>query len=763
MLSWLFTLCWALAGPPRVVLRVELDADLRTLRGTLVHEGLPADVVWVDPMRSLPVPSHELDVLRTYPDLPNEGLVRWTVEGSTLHFETSLPTRFGDLGSTRHGVFANGGWYPQALVDGGLPLVEWEVQVQLPEGLTGALGDRTGAGELRWTGTAERASLAALPHARLTALSGPGWQVELLTRGRVRPGLRRGLTTQFEMAHLDGVHWRGVIAEAPLRRRLSRAGVGLGYVSDRAWRVFPWFKRRHHAGALRGLVESFQPDPDPYVRALTAAAVSRIHSERLKRRQAIDVLGLTRWIPAVDAALYDQEMAFQAELFNRPHPTDRVADDLVERLDPHAPGGAVIAQLADDTSEATVQSLGRLLAAGWPLHRAAERLGLPAERFERWRAPYPADQDYTVDLDDRTVTITREAVVDAPAETVVIAVDGQRHVLHSDTGPGSWTLELAERPRRVVLDPDRHLAQYTRLGEIRPPPLRWTLSGQVSGINVSERFVTAFAVLTVRRADDTHNRWRIWAFTNQRDRLAGRLSYTRFVGPLIRGATRAHAITVSADASWLNPRFSDLEGADYTLGGTLSYVWDNRVYSLAPLDGMQVSLAASAGGAPTTGQTFARLRGSLTLQKAASPRHVFATQLSAGAAFTDIAARQLDFGGVGGVRGLPDDLVQTNVHGILSAEYRAVPLRNLSVPLLGLGYLTEVQLTGGIDVGVGTSEGDTVSAVGAAVGVGFVADILGLLPSAVHLTLGVPLWTLGIERADGPTPVEIYLGWGQNF
>lgn len=762
MLIALFS--WVAAwSQPVLTLRAEVSDDLRSLRGTLVVSGLPADAVWVDPLRSLGVPSHELDVIRTFPDAPNEGAVRWTEQDGVLSFTADLPERFGDTGWSRHGLFANGGWYPQPLVDGGLPIVTWQVQLVLPEGAIGAIGDVVGAGALSWTGEAERASLAVRHKGTLTALSGPGWDLTLLTRSRARPALVRALGNQLSLARPDGEAWRGALVEAPLRRRLGRAGAGLGYVSDRAWRLFPIFKRRHHLGGLGGLLASWQPSPDPYVRALTAAAITQVHADRLARREAVDLLGLTRWIPAVDAALYDQEMAFQAELLQRVHPTDRVRDDLAERLAPHAPAAAVLAQLRDELGPEPVRALGKLLGAGWPLDRAAAEAGVPIEALERWRAPYPSSQDYTIDLSGQTVTVQRDAPADAPPETIVLQVDGERHVLQTSAGPDQLLLELHARPRRVVLDPDRHLDQATRLGEVRPPPLRWTLSGQISGINASERFVTAFAVLTVRRADDTHNRWRLSAFTNQRDRLAGRLTYTRSLGPLIRGATRAHAISLSADAAWLNPRFTDLPGADYTLGGTLSYAWDNRVYSLFPLDGMQVAFAASAGGAPSTGQTFARLRGGITLQKSASPRHVFATQLSAGAAFTDIPARRLDFGGVGGIRGLPDALVQTNVQGVLSTEYRAVPLRNLSVPLLGLAYLTEVQLTGGLDLGVGSADGDTLAALGATVGVAFVADVFGLIPSAVHLTFGAPIWTTGIELPDRALPVEIYLGWGQTF
>jgi hypothetical protein len=465
----------------------------------------------------------------------------------------------------------------------------------------------------------------------------------------------------------------------------------------------------------------------------------------------------------VDAALYSQEMAFRGEMFNQPHPTDRVQDDLVERFAPHTPGTVIAAQLTDERTNEDVATLGRLLSLGWPLDAACARIDLPIERINRWRTPYPGGQDYTLELRDDSAVVTRDVEADAQAEPIVVQVDGVRHTLLAPEGPSTLELPLDVRPQRVVLDPARHLAQSSRLGEVRPAPLRWTLSGQISSINFSERFVSAFALITIRRASDTRNRWRIWAFTNQRDRLAGRLTYTRFVGPLIRGFTRAHAISLSANASWLNPSFSDLGDADYTLGGTLSYAWDTRVYSLAPMDGARVSVSASAGGAPTTGQTFVRLRGAAVLQKAATPRHVFAGRLNGGVAFTDIAARRLDFGGSTGIRGLPDALVQTDAQGVFSGEYRAVLARHMSVPLFGLGYLTEIQLTTGIDVGVGFTDDRVIWASGAAVSLGFIADILGMLPTAAHLTFGVPAWHQGLELPDNKLPFEIYLTWGQNF
>lgn len=760
----LFTALLCSAWATTVRIDATVADDLRSITGTLTVVDAPSDWRWVDPLAQMPVPGHELDVLRTYPESPNQGSVRRERVGDTWTFTTTMPRRYGDVGVTPNGLFANGWWYPQPLDrTGGLPMADWEVHLALPEQAVGAVGDSVGSGVLSWTGTAERAAIAVLPKGVVTRMSSDGWTVDVVSRRPLKKRVRKQLQWQLELSEIDGVPRHTAAVIAPLRRRLSRHGPDLAYLSDRTWALTPLFERLHHASTVRALYAASSGQVDPFLRQVESAALSREHIRRYLGRQKVDLLGLTSWLAIVDSVLYDREMAFQHGIFRTTHPTDRLEDDLYEHFSESTAGTVVVAQLADVHGDDTIRELGHLMALGWSLEDAAARLDVATGWFERWHEDYPHEQDYTLALRGKTVTIRRDAPADALPEIVTVAIDGKTQRWETDRGSDHTHIELEERPKRVQLDPKGHLGQLTRVGELRPAPIRWTLSGAISGINVSEGFLTAYAVLSVRKADDTLNRWLIWGFTNQRDRIRIRASYTRYAGPLRRGTTRQHAVSLSAETAWLNTRFADVDGAPIALGGSVSYAWDNRVYSLFPLQGARLSFGVSGGGTPATGETYLSLSGSVIGQAAPTPRHVFAGKLSAGRAWSDIPQRRLRFGGDGGVRGIPDNAVQTEVQAVASMEYRAVLMRQGNIPML-LTWVRELQLVTGVDIGAGSrSDGPPVRAMGLNAGLGVITDNLGISPGAVNLTFGVPIWWRGVEL-DGPAwPYELYLTWGQMY
>jgi hypothetical protein len=421
----------------------------------------------------------------------------------------------------------------------------------------------------------------------------------------------------------------------------------------------------------------------------------------------------------------------------------------------------VLAQTADAYGEAASRALAAHLAAGWPLDQAAVAAGVDPETLRAHRGPYPV-QDYRLALDGALLTVTRSAESDALAEPVMLLVDGRRIAVPGHVGPFSETITLDEAPRLAQLDPDGHLGQSSRVGEVLPARIRWTLNGQISGINASEGFVNAFAVLTARRTDDTFNRWRVWLATNQRENLSARLTWTRFFGPILRGNTRRHAVTLGVEGAWLNQRFSPFHNADAAVGGSLSWAWDNRVYSLFPTSGAAFAAGISVGGAPQTGDLYVRAGASASRLASPHPRHVLAGRVDLGAAWTEIPQERLSFGGTNGVRGVPDDVVQSSIQAVGSVEYRVAPLRQASIPL-GPVYLSEIDLIAGLDLGVGQSGTQPIAAMGAVLGVGVLVDNFGLSPGAVVVSFGFPLWTSGFEIPDGTPPVAVYLRWGQSF
>lgn len=764
MLALLALVASAFAGPTLVV-RAEVDDDLTTIRGTLTAVDLP-DATWVDALSTLPRPRDAVETARTFPSRANDGALTFTREGDTWTFEATLPRRWGDVGATpKHGLFANGAWYPQPLVDGALPVVTWDVAVTAPEGTVVVVGDAVGDAAATWTGEAERASLAVLPHAHTTRMAGPGHDITIVHRGRrPRPTIRKRLPVQFALAAVEGHTWEGVVVEAPLRRRLVRPGPGVAYLSDRAWRVFPWFQRIHDRPVTRGLLQAFADQPDPYLRDVAGAAAAWRHAQHWEAKLRVDLLGWVKWLPLVDVALYTTEMPFQAELFDRVATLDPVHDDLAERFAPTTPGARVVAQLADRHGSDAVEAWGQQLALGWDPAEAAAHAGVDIGRVEDQRRPYPDDQDVEVRVYDDVLVLYREAPPQAPPESVVLKLDGERRVVELPEGPEATAFQVPTPPRRVVLDPERHVGQISRVGDVQPPPIRWTLWAQIASINASQGFVDAYGVATVRRADDTHNRWQLLLTTTQRKWFGGSLLWSYGIGRRTQPTRRRHTFTVGFDAAWLNPDFGEEEpSGPVTLGGTLAYRYNDRISTLFPREGVTGRLALSGGGIPGGDQTYVRLTGSIDATHTFGTRVVLAGALRAGFADTDIPAERLAFGGAGGVRGLADRIAQTTEQGVASLELRGVPLSQGSVPL-GVLWVRDLQVIVGLDAGVGRTDGELVAAVGAVGGIGLITSNLGLSPGAISVTLGGPLWTEGpIEAPDGGWQPEVYVDWGFGF
>lgn len=741
-----------------VTIEATVDAGLRVVRGRMwVDPSLDAELV--DPLPRLPEPADDLRLIRTYPGIPNQGRIRWSSDGDGwVTFETELPKRFGAIGATRFGLFANGGWYPTPLLDGHLAPLDWQVEITLPARTGGALNASWGRDALRWTGIAERASLAVVPGGRFTPVVVNHNQVVLLTGRAARPVLIREL--ERELAHVP-VPVHGVAVEAPLRRRLVRHGPGLAYVSDRALRLTPGFRFAHREALIRGVLAAWTPGADRQLRELRAAVTADAYEIERAGNAAAGVLGALSWVPFVNEILASQRTPFYSEILDRVHSGDPVRDDLAEVLDPITPGGVVVAQLDDRYGAGT----------GACVARTADQLcGIDRDWLASWRQPYP-DQDYRLRVDGSRIEIVRDAPPGAPIEALVVEIDGSRETLLLP--PGTHVVERDEPPRKVRIDPIRHTAQRSRSRDSYPPRYDVTFAAWLDAVNLDRRQVFGTLFTTLRRQYDTHNLLIGSLGNSQADLVAIDLAYLRKEGPLLDGWLRPHRLRAAVGFSVFNPRFAEFE-APIGLDTTLSWSHDTRVNIDFPLRGHRVSVVASGGVVPGTPNRWGNVSTNVLGVVSPHPRHAFVGRASAAWAWSTIPQRRLTLGGAGLMRSIPilpacagdqatDCTRLADGRALFTGEYRIAAIRGASVPLL-LVWGSELQLAAGVEGILASVDDQALWSTGATLGVHALGDLLGAETSDIGLTAAWPLWFDDRLREVQRTPVpELYIRLQQAF
>lgn len=749
------------ASEPLVVIDARVNDDLTVVQGTLRVTGTTRVKV-VDPLALLPMPQDDRTLIRTFPGIPEQGTVRFVELGdNTWAFTTLLPRRFGDVG-TRPGraLFANGAWYPQPRTAEGLPNALWRVRVELPEGVTGAVGDVAGTDVVEWVGAGERASLAAVRRGRLTTLRHEGVELVLLTRGRPRRALRKYPARLLAGVRPPEENLRAVVVEAPMRRRLIRPGVRTAYVSDRAWRLTPGLRRYHHTAIARGLLQATLPIEEPVSREIAAAALAR-------GRSADSAQGLLRWFswnPVIDAILNDRRMPFWGDIFDAEHPEDPLADDLVEIHAPHGPGTALVGQLDDLYGPASTFALGSAVLRGSTLEEAATDAEVDPDLVTGWLEPYPEqDLHLRVDRREHTVTVFREAPPEATPEVVVTRVDGEERAHLAGHGPGVWSYDLDDGPRSVVLDPRGRVRQGSRRGDAWPARFTITGAAWIDSWTPTAGYVSGYASLWARGRDDTRNVFSGNVYVNEQDLPAVSVGWLHRRGPLQDGLSRPHRFTAWVSPAWSNGKADNTPDAIFTLGGGVGYRWDTRVSSVFPLRGAALSVRTSGGVAPTEETGWVAARVSTAGVTSWHPRWALAGRASAAIADGDTEQRLLWLGGAGvGTSLRPAAAIGTS-RFIGQTELRWAPVRNASVSLLELAWLSEIQLAAGAEAGaMNTLAGERAAFAGVTGGVTFVADLLGANPALGGVTVGIPVWTEGLDAKAFETP-QVTLRFGQAF
>ena len=733
--------------------------DLQSIIGEIeIHgEGVRLE----DVLSMLPQPEDESTAWRTWPAAPETGWVHITPLGKGHHaFYAILPRRYGASGMVPgKGLFVNGLWHPQPMRGGAIEPVRWDVEVTLPEGSVGALNSTTGAGVLRWQGQADRLSLAVIP-------GGEIHQVPLEAGELVVVDASVDHARDARLAAVLEESWPGpqppqaVVVITPSRRRLSRPGAGLLFLSDRTFRVSAGMWHYHVPAVREGLLAATLPIEERWQRELVASTIAQ---SLYSQPTPAEVLGWLSWIPQIDDLLYDGQLPFFSEIFAETWPGDPLADDLQEILDRQVPGGALAYRIDAVYGAGTTARLSAARLSGASMADACAAVGVAAaalEDWKDWRPPAELSIDVAPAGLEWAVTITREADEDAPIDPVTVVIDGVSHTVLMGPGPDTIVLRHPSRPRSATVDPDHVLLQTDRADDRWPNRWTTTLAFFPYELTVRQGRISAFASVSLRKQYDTRWRYSLGLYTDPENLIGSRLTATRYLGPLLDRRYRALRLWGGVGGAVLDPDFRPtLQGAAVVEALT-GIAWDTRPHSAMATRGHRLSASTSIGGATSGASGWASGQLAATGLLPLSGRLTLAGRAKRGLASGTLAHRQLPLGGSGAVAALPADAIIGTQRAIGSAELRWVPLKLASVPL-PLLWVSDVQLSGGIDAGVVGNGQETWQAVGWSAGVAVVADILGASPNLGGIWLAGPLWSDPSGLAD-PVP-EIYVRISQTF
>lgn len=764
------------ANAAQFTLRATVDADLRTIRGTI--RGEDCACAYADALTRLPLPEDDRTRIRMFPAAVERGSIEFdALPGfpDTMRFVAHLPERYGDVGALRgRGLMGNGGWYPQPVDGGGAPVGgTWDVVVRLPDGVVGVLngavggeGEPRGAegGSVRWTGTADRAALAVLTHARVSEeVVGEG-RVTFVEHRRAEPWVHaqvRALIAPEDGAEgawpLDGPPHLTIVEDLDLLR-LALPAPGMVYLSDRAFRLTRPLARYHAAGVRRALYAALVPRADGWERDFVAALLM----EGRRAPSPTKLLGWLSWNPVVDAILHDGTLPYYGDTFGEVYPeTGGGLTGLTRRI----PGSAAGAQVVDVLGVDRAADLRRWLLADADLPEAARIAGVPAEVIAGWALPYASAQDYRV-VRDRGVVVERLAPGGTPAEVVTVRVDGEDRPPWV-AGPGPDRLTLPGDARRVVIDPAGHVQESDRSDNSWPPRWSTILSGGIYDLSPTQRSFTAEGLLALRRQGDTHNLYLGYLSHDNEDLLGASVGWVRYVGPLVDRRVRTQRISLTFGPSLLDPAFRPTESGAIALGAGLGWAWDTR-HGEQDTSGQRLSVGVGGGVIPGSTDAWASTGVGVVQLVPMGGRAALALRAKAGWASGEVQHRLLPLGGADNLRSVTDHAVVGNERTVGNVEVRWAVFRNASLPL-PLMWLSELQLAPGIEAGAlwreAGDDGITRRAserslgLGATLGAHVVVDALGARPEFVGVSLAVPLAQQGYD----PGGLQLYLDFTQAF
>ncbi len=745
---WTVLFTGVLRAPPALAMELSVDAEVDStflgIRGTVCGAG-PED--WLNPLEDLPWPTDDLLWPRTAPGRQNRGEMTWEVAGEDcITFRTLLPERYGAMGGLEgRGLWANGGWFPQPVRGDSAPRVTWQVDLAGPEGAVLVVNDVVGQGAAQWTGLSYRVAIAVLADATTTVLGEEGLETVLVSEGQhARP-------LEGELARLAQAAWtldqpgRVVVVVAPLYRRLVRAGPGVLFVSELAFRVSPSVVQYHRAPVAQGLLEAALPLSDPWHRALAAEVLGQVAADAViagEHQRLLARLGL----PGAHTLLYDGRTLFLSDVFGEALQSDPLADDLLERFRPRVPGALVAHWVQSMAGKAAAEAIARDLLAGETLPAAFVAQGLEGELAVAWQAPMPR-QDLILAVDpgaEPRLWMERRAGEDAAPVPVVVDVDGEREVWLTGSGP-DWRIQaFDEKVQRVWLDPDRQVPQANRANDRWPRGVSLIPGIYLGGIHLTERRFEGVAWTTIRRPYNTHRLAQVVVSHDARSVVSMESLLVRYVGPFRDRMRREHLAWLSGTGGLLDAEYRPTEDALFHVDLGAGYAWDTRVTPYFPERGRRLWIDGGGGMVPESDSFWLRGRLGARGVRAVHPRHAFAGKASLGWMRGNLEHRMLGMGGSGGLYSVPSSEILGRRQASLAGEYRVLAVRNLSLHV-PLWWITDVQLSAGVeagwlDAGEFTDPLDGVLGVGGTFGISVVADTLGIRPALGGITFSRLFW-----------------------
>ena len=751
---------------PDVYLVATVHENLQVITGSMWIEG-ESSIGIVDLLSKLEVPSNDLERRRTFVGPAETGWVHTVSFSDTKpnlwSFHAIMPRRYDATGFVPgKGLYANGLWHPHLMQDGTLQSARWHVEIRLPPGVTGVLNGTVDDSILRWSGVTDRLALAVLPQAHISQWEEDNTRYTLVSRGTKQAkrdlALQEATQTPFPGPAADSV----TIVETPALRTLARTGPGMVFLSHKAFRVTGPLRVAHRSPVRRAILEATLPITDFTERQFAAWVLNKTEPEPAAKK----VLGPFAWIPEIDNLLNDGRLPFYAELFGDGTTTHPVPLDPTGIIATVPPPGVIenrLNQLGDGDSALMV---AQHLAAGFSLAQATAHSGIDSNASRSAFRSTPA-AELQLRMRNRgfkkQLTLQRSQFVGG-SSAIPLEVNGQKSTWLPDPNERTLDVPLSETPERAELDPDRVFIQSYRGDDLWQKDMSTIVSAYLSEVAITSRRVSGGAALTWKRNGPSIWRWQLSASSNEDDLVSSYATAYRSLGPLVDLRERTVLAWFGAGPGWLNPSYYPITGGQGTVSMRGGIRWDTRTDRHFPRSGHRLAVGGTHGWiVPDTahaGQYSSWSSASQTAMILVPIANGFtsAHQVRTGLAQSPIPHKLLSLGGGSGLLGVDPTAVRGNAVISGKTELRWLPMHHASIPA-PLMWVSDLQLTAGLEAGRMWSQTTPKTAVGWRAGIAGMADLFGVRPTMLGLWAGRPFYACDESLMSNTWPQITLMGF----